>query len=174
MFTGVFASQQYNTQNVADMGGRQVLGMGGSLTNYINKGTTKTDSFELSSKQQNTQTKKTTNVGKIIASVGAAAAVALGAVFTIKKGGKFIDKIKAHFNKNGAPDKKVKSAVDGLKDKFSKWNTDRKIANINKKADKKIAQIDLQARKKEVQAQLKQAQKDAAKRVKDYKNSLGK
>lgn len=173
MFTGVFASQNYNTQNIADMGGRQVLGMGGSLTNYINTGKAKTDSFELTS-QQPQASKKKTNVAKILAGVAAAAAAVGGTVFAFKKGGKFIDKIKAHFNINGVGAEKAKNTVDGLKEKFSQWNTNRKLANVEKKANKQIAQIDLKAKRKAAQEQIKQAQKDAAKRVKDHKKAVAK
>lgn len=164
MFTGAFSSMNYDNSRIADLGGRKTLGMGGSLTNYINTGnasikkSNNTDTFTLSNGSQN---KKKTGIAKIAAGAAIAAAAVGGVILGIKKGGfKELGKL---FSKNGS------ETTESFGKKFAKWRSDLKIKNLEKNADKKIKKMDLKAYKNQLAENVKKAKHDAAQKVKQYK-----
>lgn len=120
MFTGVFGSSSYNTQSIADMGAQRALGINGSVTNYINKGTTaRTDYVTFSNKNaaQTTQKKKKFND---VAAAACFSAIAIlgGLIISSKKGGG-ITKLKTLFAKAKISPDAAKGALDGVKNKIS-------------------------------------------------------
>ena len=143
MFQGVYNSP-YN-ESVADFGAKRVLGMSGSLTNYINTGNAGTgkaadkDTFE---KQQMAKKNKTDKAITAVTVLTLAAAATAGIVAGVKSGkinlselpaklkSGFTDavaKVKSAFTKKSA-DKAEKSGetlFSKLKSKFAKKTTDK-------------------------------------------------
>lgn len=119
MFTGVFGSSSYNTQSLADMGAQRALGINGSVTNYINKGTTRNDYVTFSTKNtaQTEQKKKKKFNDAAAATCFSAAAILVGLAVKSKKGG--IKSLKTLFSKAKISPDAAKGALDGIKNKLS-------------------------------------------------------
>ncbi len=114
-------------ESIADIGGRQVLGMGGSLMGYIQTGNPYDKDYYVSNRSrydaENIEKQKTRKLVNNIVTVGAIAGAAIGSFFLIKKGG-----VKQLNNLKNV----VSKGFNGLKGNVSKLFNNAKNQKIDK------------------------------------------
>ncbi len=177
MFEGAnyYIANNRNYESVADFGAKRVLGMGGSLTGYINNGNAyKKDSFEKSNNTTSSLNETKNNKIKKYIKPALALLATLGGVLAWKKGGK---KLASNLLKKIAPEAqsqntgivaKLKNKISQAADNLSKDSNEAKLERVKKQYEKQEAKA--QARQEKLKADLELKKKLEALKKQHKKN----